>query len=235
MCKTYKKYLIVLTCIAGLAFSPATYADSSVLTKLTKSSKLSIKTAKSIGRVRTFNRVSTAFKPVKVSTFKSTALKPKVFKPITNKPALVAKNASQFRMNQQRLTIQSNVKKNVGLAKKNLGIKSPATFRGKFGENANPGLIYKRQMGKNVYIGQTKNLKRYPKRQLEHSRKLKKELGNGYSKASYQIVTGAPGNSAKLLRIAEETTYRTQKQFASQLTNKINPMANHTYLSAIGR
>lgn len=220
MVKVRKKHLIMLTCISSLAFSSAPYASVSALGKLGKTTKASMKTTSTAARVRSIRSVSPAFRPVKATSFK---------------PTLVTKNTGQLRMNQQRLAIQSNVKKNVDLAKKNLGIKGPATLRGQFGSNANPGLIYRRQMGNKVYIGQTKNLNRFPKRQLEHNRKLKKNMGATFKKPSYQLVAGAPAGNARLLRVAEESAYRTQKQFGSHLTNKVSPMANGKYLSAIGR
>jgi hypothetical protein len=222
MVKVRKKHLITLACISGLAFSSAPYASVYTLGKLGKTTKTSMKATNTAARVQSIRSVSPAFKPVKATT-------------TTYKPTLVTKNTGQLRMNQQRLAIQSNVKKNVDLAKKNLGIKGPASLRGQFGSNANPGLIYRRQMGKNVYIGQTKNLNRFPKRQLEHNRKLKKDMGAAFKKPSYQLVAGAPAGNARLLRVAEESAYRTQKQFGSHLTNKVSPMANGKYLSAIGR
>lgn len=220
MVKVHKKYLIMLACIGGLTFSSAPYAGAYTLGKLGKSMKASTQTAKTAKRIQSLKSVSPAFKPAKATSFK---------------PTLVTKNTDQLRMNQQRLAIQSNVKKNVDRAKKNLGIKGPATARGQFNSNANPGLIYRRQTGNHVYIGQTKNLTRFPKRQLEHNRKLKKNMGAAYKKPSYQLVAGAPAGNAQLLRVAEESAYRTQKQFGSHLTNKVNPMANGKYLSAIGR
>lgn len=223
MIKIRKKYLIMLVCVGGLAFSSASYASVSALGKLGKTTKASMQTAKAArtaGRLQSLRSVSPAFRPVKAASFK---------------PTLVTKNTGQFRMNQQRLAIQSNVKNNVDLAKKNLGIKGPATLGGQFGSNANPGLIYRRQTGNHVYVGQTKNLNRFPKRQLEHNRKLKESMGTAYKKPSYQLVAGAPAGNARLLRVAEESAYRTQKQFGSHLTNKVSPMANGKYLSAIGR
>ncbi len=223
MIKVHKKYWIILAFVGGLVFSSAPYASVSALGKLGKTTKASMQTAKAAktaGRFQSLRSVSPAFKPTKATAFK---------------PTLVTKNTGQLKMNQQRLAIQSNVKKNVDRAKKNVGIKGPATARGQFNSNANPGLIYRRQTGNHVYIGQTKNLNRFPKRQLEHNRKLKKNMGAAYKKPSYQLVAGAPAGNAKLLRVAEEAAYRTQKRFGSHLTNKIRPMANGKYLSAIGR
>jgi hypothetical protein len=222
MVKVRKKHLIMLACISGLAFSSAPYASVSALGKLGKTTKTSMKATSAAARVQSIRSVSPAFKPVKATT-------------TTYKPTLVTKNTGQLRMNQQRLAIQSNVKKNVDLAKKNLGIKGPASLRGQFSSNANPGLIYRRKMGNHVYIGKTKNLDRFPKRQLEHNRKLKKDMGAAYKKPSYQLVAGAPAGDARLLRVAEESAYRTQKRFGSRLTNKVSPMADGKYLSAIGR
>ncbi len=239
MLKFYHKPLTVLTCIVGLAFSSVSYAGVSAMAKLAKTPKISVNTARAVGRINSIKHVTPAFKPVAASSFKpaviNTSSRPTVMRSTRAKPIFVPKNARQLKNNQQRLAIQTNVKKSVDLAKKNLGIKAPASLKANFNSNANPGIIYRRKMGKNVYIGQTKNLKRYPKRQLEHTRKLKKEMGAKFKKPSFQIVAGAPGNNAKLLRVAEEAAYRTQKRFGAKLTNKVKPMANRKYLSAIGR
>ena len=221
MIKVHKKHLMMLACVGGLVCSSASYASVYALGKLGKTTKTSMKTTINAARVQSIRSVSPAFKPVKATT-------------TTYKPTLVTKNTGQLRMNQQRLAIQSNVKKSVDRAKKNLGIKGPATLRGQFGSNANPGLIYRRQMGNHVYIGQTKNLNRFPKRQLEHNRKLKKDMGATFKKPSYQLVAGAPAGNARLLRVAEESAYRTQKRFGSRLVNKVSPMANSKYSAAIG-
>ncbi len=220
MVKVRKRDLIILACIGGLTFSSISNAHVSTLGKLGNSTKASMKTANTAKRIQSLKSASSAFRPVKTTSFK---------------PTLVTKNAGQTRMNQQRLAIQSDVKKSVDLAKKNLGYKEPATLRGQFSSNANPGLIYHRQTGKNSYIGQTKNLNRFPQRQLEHNRQLQKNMGATFKKPSYQLVAGAPADNAKLLRVAEETAYRSQKSFGAHLTNKVSPMADSKYLSAVKR
>lgn len=141
-------------------------------------------------------------------------------------------NAQQVQANRQRLAIQSHVKQQVDIAKRNLPSK-PVTRVEAFNNNANPGLVYQRRTGaSDVYIGQTKDLPRYPVRQSEHARNLK-------SQSSYELVGGAPGGNRDLLRVAEQAAYDAQSKYAVKLnlnlTNAIRPMAPGKYNAATAR
>lgn len=139
-------------------------------------------------------------------------------------------SSQQAQINRQRLAIQSHVKQQVDIAKLNLPTK-PVTRMAVFNNNANPGLIYQRRTGaSDVYIGQTKNLQRFPVRQTEHAKTLSRP-------SSYELVGGAPSGDWRLLRVAEQAAYNAQARYGAKmnLTNAIRPMAESKYVTATAR
>lgn len=141
--------------------------------------------------------------------------------------------AEQAKSNKERLAIQSHVQKQVNIARSNQ-TRAAAPVTRQFNNHANPGLVYQRRMGLNdVYIGQTKNVQRYPVRRYEHQSHLKKQMGSNYSPPSYQLVGGAPGNDATLLRVAEQAAYDAQVRYGvrSNVTNSVRPMSQSKYTS----
>lgn len=141
-------------------------------------------------------------------------------------------NAQQAQANKQRLAIQSHIKQQVDIAKRNLPAR-PVARMTTFNNNANAGLIYQRRTGaSDVYIGQTKNLQRFPVRQTEHAKKLN-------TTSSYQLVGGAPGGDRTLLRVAEQAAYDAQNKYSAKMalnvTNAIRPMAEVKYMTATAR
>lgn len=141
-------------------------------------------------------------------------------------------NAQQAQANRQRLAIQSHVKQQVDIAKKTIPVRQ-TTRVGAFNNNANPGLIYQRRTApSDVYIGQTKNLQRYPVRQAEHEKKMRMS-------STYELVGGAPAGNSRLLRVAEQAAYDVQSKYATKLNlnlkNAIRPMSEPKYLKVTGR
>ncbi len=142
----------------------------------------------------------------------------------------IANNATA---NKQRLLVQERVKKVITIAKKNIPVPGattkplvPSSLLGTFKAHSNPGLIYRREF-KGTYIGKTKSMERYPKRQQEHNRSLKKTYLKEYKTPTYSIVAGAPSGNPKLLQVAEETAMRAQTRFGVKLNNKavaMNPI-----------
>jgi hypothetical protein len=139
----------------------------------------------------------------------------------------IANNAA---VNKQRLFVQERVQKAIIIAKNNRPVagvigkqRVPTSLLGTFKAHANPGLIYRRDL-KGIYIGKTKSIDRYPKRQQEHNLKLRSEYQKEYKTPTYSIVAGAPSGNPKLLQVAEETAMRAQKRFGVKLNNKVVAM-----------
>jgi hypothetical protein len=133
-------------------------------------------------------------------------------------------------VNKKNLFIQAEVQKNIAKAK------IPPTVKPRnveaFNNQANPGIVYRRE-AEGPYIGQAKHLQRYEVRQTKHARALRKEYGSSYSDPTFGIVAGAPGNNARLLRIAEETALRAERQFSGSVQNKIPAMNAQKFSSAL--
>jgi len=133
--------------------------------------------------------------------------------------------------NQKNLFIQSEVQKNLAAAKASAPAATKPTMGQAFRAQANPGIVYHRQIS-GGYIGQAKSLPRFEARKVEHTAAMRKEFGAN-AQPSFRIVAGAPGGDARLLRVAEETALRAERQFTGSVQNKIPAMNDVKFTTAI--